>query len=67
MQFCKTIVTEQDSTMCECFEFGTFSLLAEMTDKPFMKESKPWLEVMRMIGNVTSVLATLVLLFVVAR
>ena len=53
--------------MCECFEFGTFSLLAEMTDKPFMKESKPWLEVMRMLGNVTSVLATLVLLFVVAR
>jgi len=47
---CTTVMSEQDSTTCECDRFGTYALSAEKIEKPEAKARFPWLLVARYIG-----------------
>ncbi|XP_059078438.1 uncharacterized protein LOC131876911 [Tigriopus californicus] len=62
---CTTVITEQSSTVCECGTFGTFALIAEMVEDPFVEAEDNWLVVMKYIGYTTSIVFFLIFIIVV--
>ena len=62
---CTTVMTEQDSTSCECDRFGTFALLAEKIEQPFAKAAYPWLVISRYIGFVFSLVSLTIFVAVI--
>jgi len=62
---CTTVMTEQDSTTCECDSFGTFALAAEKIEQPEAKEAFSWLIVSRYIGFVISLISLTIFIFVI--
>ena len=62
---CTTVMSEQDSTTCECDRFGTFALAAEKIEKPEAKARFPWLLVARYIGFGISLLSLSIFVLVI--
>ena len=54
---CTTVISEQDSTTCECDRFGTYALAAEKIVKPEAKPRFDWLLVGRYVGFCVSLLS----------
>jgi len=54
---CTTVISDQDSTTCECDRFGTYALAAEKIEKPEAKARFDWLLVGRYIGFCVSLLS----------
>lgn len=57
---CTTVITEQDSTVCECGTFGTFAVVAEMVEEPSVDEDRTWLRVIKYTGFSVSILTLIV-------
>ena len=55
-QFCTTVMVGQDSTTCDCYTFGTFTLIAEIVSKPVAEKDPTWLMVWKYIGYILSIL-----------
>ena len=55
-QHCTTVMIGQDSTTCDCYTFGTFSLIAELVSKPTAKPDATWLMVWKYIGYILSII-----------
>jgi len=64
--FCTTVMSEQDSTTCECSEFGTYALAAEKIEQPEGKEDFTWLQVSRYIGFCVSLLSLAIFIIIIA-
>ena len=62
---CTTVMSQQDSTTCECSKFGTFALAAEKIVKPEGKHDYTWLLVSRYIGFVVSILSLLIFVIII--
>jgi len=62
---CTTVMSEQDSTTCECDRFGTYALSAEKIEKPEAKARFPWLLVARYIGFGVSLLSLTIFVLVI--
>merc|ERR1712106_761108 len=62
---CTTVMTEQDSTVCECDRFGTFALAAEKIEQPEAKVAFPWLVITRYIGFVISLISLTIFILVI--
>lgn len=62
---CTTVMTEQDSTTCECDRFGTFALAAEKIEQPEAKDAFSWLIVSRYIGFVVSLISLTIFIAVI--
>ena len=54
---CTTVISEQDSTTCECDRFGTYALAAEKIVKPEAKPRFDWLLVGRYVGFCVSLIS----------
>ena len=55
-QHCTTVMIGQDSTTCDCYTFGTFTLIAELVSKPKAEPDATWLMVWKYIGYVLSLI-----------
>lgn len=64
---CTTVLTEQSSTVCECGAFGTFTVLAELTEKPHHPPEYRWLVIIRYIGFSLSLILLLFFVIIVLR
>jgi len=64
-QGCTTVMTEQDSTLCECNKFGTYALIAEKIEKPSGNYEYDWLSISRYIGFTLSLLCLLIFILVI--
>ena len=64
---CTTVITEQTSTVCECRNFGTYSLIAELAENPKAHKDKTWLTVVRYMGFGLSVICLSITIVVIAR
>jgi len=62
---CTTVMTEQDSTTCECDRFGTYALAAEKIEQPEAKDAFSWLIVSRYIGFVVSLISLTIFIAVI--
>ncbi len=40
---CTTVLSEQSTTVCECGSFGTYALVAEKVEDPYVGEEYDWL------------------------
>ena len=56
---CTTVLTGPVSTICECFKFGTYAVLAEMIEPPGYPEEWEWLEIVANVGYGLSILSLL--------
>ncbi|CAM6054614.1 unnamed protein product [Sphagnum tenellum] len=56
---CTTVITEQDSTLCECGIFGTFAVIAEMVEEPYVGPEQQWLTIVKYGGYVISLVMLL--------
>jgi hypothetical protein len=63
---CTTVLTEQDQTNCECSRFGSYTVVAEMIETPWVKEEAGWLKVIKYTGFFFSIPSLLVLVVIVA-
>ena len=63
---CTTVMSEQDSTTCECSQFGTYALAAEKIEQPEGKEDYTWLMVVRYIGFSVSLICLTVFILIIA-
>ena len=61
---CTTTLSEQEATICECGTFGTFALIAELEEQPYVKDEYEWLTIVKYMGFVVSII--LLLIFVLA-
>jgi len=62
---CSTVLTDQHSTVCECYTTGTFALLAEMVEPPQYGPEYDWLWVVKYIGYVLSIILLVVFIIVI--
>lgn len=51
---CTTVLSEQDVTTCECGTFGTFAVIAEMVEDPYLIPEEKWLTVTKYAGFIIS-------------
>jgi hypothetical protein len=63
---CTTVVTEWDTTVCECSKFGTYAVLAILTEDPSVASDFTWLRIVKYVGMALSILLTAVLVAVIA-
>ena len=56
---CTTVLTGPVSTICECFIFGTYAVLAEMIEPPGYPDEWDWLEIVANIGYGISIFSLL--------
>ena len=54
---CTTVLTGPISTICECYNFGTYAVLAEMIEPPAYPDEWDWLALVANIGYGLSVLS----------
>ena len=47
---CTTVLSEQHSTVCECYTTGTFILIAEMVEPPAYGPEYDWLWIVKYVG-----------------
>jgi hypothetical protein len=66
---CTTLINEQDTTVCECSEFGTYAIMAELVKAPEYPENFQWLKAVHFMGYVVSIflLGSLVFILVTNR
>ena len=64
---CTTVVSEQSTTVCECGTFGTYALVAEKVEDPFMDAEYEWLKYVKYAGWIISIVLLLVFIVVVLR
>ena len=62
---CTTVMSEQDSTTCECSKFGSYALAAEKIERPEPKRDFTWLVVSRYIGFSVSILSLLIFVIII--
>lgn len=62
---CTTVMSELDSTTCECAKFGTYALAAEKIERPEGKNDFTWLLVSRYIGFSVSIVSLLIFVIVI--
>ena len=62
---CTTVMSEQDSTTCECKKFGTYALAAEKIERPEGHEDYTWLLVSRYIGFSVSIISLLIFVIII--
>ena len=62
---CTTVMSEQDSTTCECSKFGSYALAAEKIERPEPKRDFTWLVVSRYIGFVVSIISLLIFVIII--
>ena len=55
-QFCTTVMSTQDQTTCDCYTFGTFTLIAELVSKPEAEPDATWLMVWKYVGYVVTLI-----------
>ena len=53
---CTTVLTEQGTTVCECGTFGTFALVSELVESPYLDEEYEWLTIVKYMGYTISLL-----------
>jgi hypothetical protein len=63
---CTTIVTDQDSTTCECASFGTYAVAADKIVKPVGKTDMNWLHILKYVGYSVSILSLVIFILVIA-
>ena len=63
---CTTVLVEQTQTVCECAHFGTYTVVAEMTEEPFVKEEEDWVTVVKYTGLIVSLICLLLFCLVIA-
>lgn len=63
---CTTIITEQTSTTCECSTFGTFAVVAEIVQDPFVPEEDVWVKVIKYCGFFFSLICLVPMMVVIA-
>ena len=63
---CTTVITEASSTLCECSTFGTYSVVAELVEEPWLPPEHTWLTVAKYLGFALSLLLLLVFIGVIA-
>ena len=51
------------STICECYVFGTYAVLAEMTEPASYPDEWGWLEIVANIGNGISIFSLVIFIF----
>ena len=56
---CTTVLTGPVSTICECYHFGTYAVLAEMIEPPGYPEEWSWLEIVANVGYGVSIFSLL--------
>ena len=56
---CTTVLTGPVSTICECYHFGTYAVLAEMIEPPGYPEEWGWLEIVANVGYGVSIFSLL--------
>ena len=64
---CTTVLTNKEATLCECATFGTFSLIAEMTQAPSYPPEYTWLIVIKYIGYIVSIVLITIFITLVVR
>jgi len=47
---CKVTYTDEEKTNCECSEFGSYAVLAEMLQQPDMDDNDTWVMIVKHIG-----------------
>ena len=52
---CTTVLTGPISTICECYHFGTYAVLAEMIEPPGYPDEWDWLEIVANVGYGVSI------------
>ena len=62
---CTTVITEQAETVCECGEFSTYAIMAEMIEKPSVPDEEKWLSIIKYLGMGISIPCLLFFLFVI--
>jgi hypothetical protein len=62
---CTTVISDQDSTTCDCAGFGTFAVAAEKIIKPVGKEDFSWLQISKYIGYSLSLLSLVIFVLVI--
>jgi hypothetical protein len=63
---CTTVITEQTQTVCECGEFGTFAVIAELIESPHVEPERKWLKFIKYIGMGLSIPALLIFIAIIA-
>ncbi len=64
---CTTVLSEQTTTPCECGSFGTFAVVAEKVEDPYIGEEYDWLMYVKYAGWVVSIILLTVFIVVVIR
>ena len=62
---CTTVLSEQHSTVCECYTTGTFILIAEMVEPPAYGPEYDWLWIVKYVGYGLSIVLLLVFITVI--
>jgi hypothetical protein len=62
---CTTVLTNQESTTCECASFGTFAVAANKIVEPVGKTDISWLQVFKYLGYSLSILSLIVFVIVI--
>ena len=62
---CTTVISDQDSTTCECAGFGTFAVAAEKIIKPVGKTDLSWLQISKYVGYSLSLLSLAIFVLVI--
>ncbi len=60
-----TVVSEQSTTDCEFSVFGTYALISELVEDPYLDEEYTWLKIVKYMGYGTSCVFLLVFILVV--
>ncbi len=58
---CTTVLTVQTETVCECYIFSTFSIIAEYVEKPVLPDELLWISAIKYIGFTLSIMLLLFL------
>ena len=62
---CRTLVTENTGTVCECAGFGTYAVIAEIAHDPQAPDEYTWVQVIKYCGFICSIACLVVFILVI--